>query len=283
MIYEHEIPKGSKLYFGKSAKLKRKIENIASEVLEDEGFKEIVTPFLSYHQHNYINEKQLLRFSDHDNHVVALRADSTLDVIRIVKKRLGRTTEHKRWFYIQPVFRYPSSEVYQIGGELIGENSLGLSIKIAEKIFTHLDMHPILQISNITIPKQLSSMLDIPLRIFKEGNLETLLNQKEPWLKTLTTLQKIEDIDKAIMQVPPSLKKPLEQMKGLAKSYKGKVILAPLYYTKMRYYDALFFRIIHNNSTLSIGGNYTFEELTSSGFGLYIDDIIEFLTKQDRK
>ena len=44
-VYEHEIPNGSKLYFAKSAKLKRKIEQKASEILEDEGFSEIVTPF----------------------------------------------------------------------------------------------------------------------------------------------------------------------------------------------------------------------------------------------
>ena len=44
-VYEHEIPNGSKLYFAKSAKLKRKIEQKASEILENEGFSEIVTPF----------------------------------------------------------------------------------------------------------------------------------------------------------------------------------------------------------------------------------------------
>ena len=45
MIEEHEIPKGSRLYFGKSAKLKREIEAVASELLDSSGFEEIVTPF----------------------------------------------------------------------------------------------------------------------------------------------------------------------------------------------------------------------------------------------
>ena len=44
MILEHEIPNGTKLYFGNSAKVKRSIENIASEILYDNGFEEIVTP-----------------------------------------------------------------------------------------------------------------------------------------------------------------------------------------------------------------------------------------------
>ena len=43
-VYEHEIPNGSKLYFASSAKLKRQIEQKASEILENEGFSEIVTP-----------------------------------------------------------------------------------------------------------------------------------------------------------------------------------------------------------------------------------------------
>ena len=46
-VYEHEIPSGTRLYFGQSAKLKRKIERAASEILEKNGFYEIVTPFFS--------------------------------------------------------------------------------------------------------------------------------------------------------------------------------------------------------------------------------------------
>jgi len=50
MIFEHEIPSGSRLYFGKSAKLKREIEYVASQTLDGLGFEEIVTPLFSYHQ-----------------------------------------------------------------------------------------------------------------------------------------------------------------------------------------------------------------------------------------
>ena len=34
MIFEHEIPKGSRLYFGKTAKAKRVLENSVCEILE---------------------------------------------------------------------------------------------------------------------------------------------------------------------------------------------------------------------------------------------------------
>ena len=67
-VYEHEIPTGSKLYFASSAKLKRQIEQKASEILENEGFSEIVTPFFSYHQHLSVDATNLLRFIDSLNH-----------------------------------------------------------------------------------------------------------------------------------------------------------------------------------------------------------------------
>ena len=100
MILEHEIPDGSKLYFGDSAKKKREIEHVASEVLSAEGFEEIVTPLFSYHQHQSIsNERELIRVNDRANYNMSLRADSTIDVVRIINKRLGRNTTHKKWFY----------------------------------------------------------------------------------------------------------------------------------------------------------------------------------------
>ncbi len=280
MIYEHDIPNKSKLYFASSARLKRDIESISSEVLYAHGFEEIVTPYLSYHQHNFIDEKELLRFSDSTNNILALRADSTLDVVRIVTKRLERSTEQKKWFYIQPVFRYPSKEVYQIGGEMIGEVELKNALVLVEEILNSLKIKSVLQISHIQIPKILSSMLDLPLDIFASGNLETLLAQKQPWLNALITLKNLDDISKVISLVPNELKKPLEQMRDLANSYGGKnVVLTPLFYAKMRYYDELFFRFFDKNDTISAGGCYEFEGVHSSGFALYTDNMINFLAK----
>ena len=44
MIFEHEIPEGSRLYFAGTAKTKRLIEAKASELLSASGIEEIVTP-----------------------------------------------------------------------------------------------------------------------------------------------------------------------------------------------------------------------------------------------
>ena len=278
MIYEHEIPEGSRLYFGKSATLKREIETDAARRLNESGFEEIVSPFFSYHQHQEINERELLRFSDEANRLVSLRADSTLDVVRLITRRLGRTTRHKRWFYIQPVFRYPSFEFHQIGGELIGEADLSQSVCMVGGLLEHFTCKAYLQISHIAIPETISRMLNIPLDVLKSGQLETLLAHQEPWLSSLATLQAPEKIDDVLKVVPDELKSPLMEMKALASACAHqRVVVAPLYYSKMRYYDRLFFRFVVGNKTIASGGQYAFEEETSSGFGVYTDALIETL------
>jgi len=282
MIYEHEIPTGSKLYFGESAKLKRKLENVASELLYNAGFEEIVTPFFSYHQHKSIDEKELLRFSDEQNHIVSLRADSTMDVVRLSTKRVGRSTNHSKWFYIQPVFRYPSHEVHQIGAELIGEENLALSIATSLSIFEKFSLKPLLHVSNINIPKILSVMLNLDLKIFEKGELQKLLALDIPWLTKLTCLQTLQELEAVIPEVPEVLQVELKKLKALSAHIAyDNVVFSPLYYVKMRYYNALFFRFIHKNSTLGVGGSYDCEGIGSSGFGLYTDDLIEILIKRD--
>ena len=44
MIFEHEIPSKSKLYFGECAKVKRDIESVCASTMYENGFEEIVTP-----------------------------------------------------------------------------------------------------------------------------------------------------------------------------------------------------------------------------------------------
>ncbi|MCH9813187.1 MAG: ATP phosphoribosyltransferase regulatory subunit, partial [Epsilonproteobacteria bacterium] len=152
MIYEHEIPSQSRLYFANSAKLKRTIENRASDILYTEGYEEIVTPIFSYHQNDSIDEQELIRFSDRQNHIISLRADSTLDIVRIISKRLGRSVAQKKWFYIQPVYKFPSLESHQIGAEHIENDALDSTINESAKILGALELKPLLQISNMNIP-----------------------------------------------------------------------------------------------------------------------------------
>ncbi len=278
MIYEHEIPSKSRLYFAKSARVKREIEHTASEVLYGKSYEEIVTPFFSYHQHQSIDEKSLIRYSDADNHILSMRADSTMDVVRIITKRLGRSVMQKKWFYIQPVFRYPSAEQYQIGAELLENSDLSVSINDSAKIMQALDLKPLLQISNINIPRIIAAQFNLSLDVFKNANLEVIFKLDIAWLSKLASLQHISQIDEVIEEVPQALKSELEKIKMLCENISyDNIAIAPLFYTKMRYYDNLFFRYFENNNTLGTGGNYTYDGMDSTGFALYTDNLIEEL------
>ena len=223
----------------------------------------------------------MIRINDKENNSLSLRADSTIDVVRIIEKRLGKNTQQKKWFYIQPVFRYPTEEQYQVGVEFMGEKKLSSVTNIAVDIFEKLEVKPLIQISNIKIPELLVEMFDeLTIDDFKYINIEKFLNLKIEWLEKLVYLQYIEQIDEVIAIAPDKMKIELQKMKDLCleMSYENSV-LAPIYYAKMLYYDELFFRVIDKNEVYARGGRYKSSELTSVGFAIYTDALCENLSK----
>lgn len=284
MILEHEIPNGSKLYFGATAKVKRRIENIASEILDANGFEEIVTPMFSYHQHLSIADKrQLIRVNDAENNSISLRADSTIDVVRIIEKRLGTNTEHKKWFYIQPVVTYPTTEQYQVGVEFMGEKKLSSVLDLATKIFDKLDVKPLIQISNIKIPELLVEMFDtLSIEDFKHINIDKFISLKVEWLTKLVYLQYADQINEVMAIAPKEIVAELQKMKNLCNDMTcDNTVLAPMYYAKMLYYDEVFFRCIAGNEVFARGGRYKNEDLTSVGFAIYTDALCEEIISKE--
>jgi len=212
---------------------------------------------------------------------MSLRADSTIDVVRIIDKRLGRNTEHKKWFYIQPVFRYPSHEQYQVGVEFMGEEKLSSVLNLSVEIFEKLELKPLIQISNMKIPQIITAMFaSLTLDDFRHINIEKFLNLKVEWLEKLVYLQYLEQVEELLDIVPDAIKIELQKMKDLCSemSYTN-TVLAPMYYAEMLYYDELFFRAIDKNELFASGGRYKNEELTSVGFAIYTDILCETLTK----
>ncbi len=279
MIFEHEIPKGSRLYFGKAAKAKRELENKISEILDKEGFEEIVTPNFSYSQHQSIeNDRKLIKFSDEKNEQVSLRADSTLDVVRIITKRLGRTTSHKKWFYVQPIFTYPSTEDYQIGCEWIDHDNIVDILNLTGDLLKNIGINPILQLSNINIPKLVANELNIDVDLFKNGEIARLLELNISWLEELIKVKDVQDLEKCIENVPANIKAELEKLLKSAKevSYKN-LVIAPLYHGSLKYYDDVYYRVIQDNYVICKGGQYSSEGISSLGFAFYTDSLLKIL------
>ncbi|ADG91903.1 tRNA synthetase class II (G H P and S) [Arcobacter nitrofigilis DSM 7299] len=279
MIYAHEIPKGSRLYFGKTAKLKRELESKISDILYSNNFEEIVTPNFSYSQHQSIeDEKKLINFSDIKNNQVSLRADSSLDVVRIITKRLGRTTTHKKWFYIQPIFSYPSKEQYQIGCEWIDHDNISDILNLTADILKSINVQPILQLSNINIPKLVSKVLNIDIELFKNGEIAQLFDLDVAWLNSLIRVKSIEDLKQCILLVPSEIKIHLEKLLNTASQIEyDNLVIAPLYHGSLKYYDDVYFRVIHNNFVICKGGKYSADGISSLGFALYTDNLLKIL------
>ncbi len=281
MIFEHEIPSGSKLYFGQSARIKREIETLSAQMLESLGFEEIVTPFFSYHQHEYFEDrKPLVRLNDAENHEVTLRADSTADVVRIVTKRLGRTTESKKWFYIQPTLSFPTREQYQIGAEILG-GSFEEVVRTSSRLLGKIGATPVLQVANIRIPHLLNEKYGVSLELLKAMHVEQILKSDLPWIEQLVRINAVEDLED-LGAFPDDIREELEKIRvaTLTVAYE-RMVISPLFYAKMRYYDSLTFRMFEGNSLLAMGGIYTIDGVEAAGFALYTDECI--VSKMNRE
>jgi len=282
MIFEHEIPSGSKLYFGESAKVKRDMEYVSSEILDNLGFEEIVTPLFSYHQHESFNDKKpLVRLNDEENHEVTLRADSTADVVRIVTKRLGRSTESKKWFYIQPTVTFPTKEQYQIGAEII-DGSFEEIVRTTITLLNEIGSKPVMQIANIKIPYLLNEKYGVSLEILKSMHVEQIMATDLPWIEQLVRLNSVNDLNN-LSVFPTDIREELEKIREATQKVEyANMVISPLFYAKMRYYDSLTFRMFENNALLATGGIYTVEGIEAAGFALYTDECVVNKMKREK-
>ncbi len=279
MIFEHEIPNGSRLYFGTTAKAKRDLEYKASSYLQANGFEEIVTPNFSYSQHQSIDDdKELITLSDESNNILALRADSTLDVVRIITKRLGRSTEHKKWFYIQPVFTYPANETYQIGAEWIGYDNISDMINLNCNLLAELKVDAFVQIANINIPMIISKEYNIDINLFKNGEIGSLFDLNLDWLTSLIKVTNTKQLEDIMDIIPACLKEECEKLINIGDGvdYKN-VTISPIYYSAMKYYDNIFYRVLNDKTTIAKGGGYKSNGVDSLGFALYTDNLLKVM------
>ncbi|WP_456458780.1 ATP phosphoribosyltransferase regulatory subunit [Nitratifractor sp.] len=274
MIFEHEIPSGSRLYFGESARIKRRIEGRAADFLETRGYEEMVTPLFSYHQHESFDDpRELVRLNDAANHEVSLRADSTADVVRIATKRLGRSTDARKWFYIQPVYRYPTREQYQIGAESL-EGSFTEVAADAVALLEALEIRPMLQLANIAIPRCLAEEFGVDLAAIKSMNIERILAAGHPWLERLVRIHRPEDLGD-LTEFPEPIAEGLAEIREAAEGIDYvSVVVSPLYYARMRYYDTLVFRLFEGERLYATGGSYRIDAMSAAGFALITDACI---------
>ncbi len=282
MILEHEIPEGSKLHFGVSARLKRKVEDLSVSLFYKNGFEEIISPTFVYqeHQKSFLN-RNVIQLSSEKNHQISMRSDSTIDAIRIITKRLGRSTTQKKWFYIQPVFSYPTTEYNQIGAECIDEIEHTKVIELGINIFRELQISPILQITNARIAIKCAEQTGIDYKYFSKLDIEKL--QNIDFISKLLMVSSIDSLRDFLPSCPKFLYEEIEYLIYLCECNYDNILCSPFLPVPVDYYDGLFFRMFINNFTFLSGGMSCIDDIKSCGFGIYTDNVVYYLLKQNNQ
>lgn len=127
-----QLPKGAKLYLPDEAAQKRLVESRLLEVFRRWGYREVVTPTYEYFDvlsqgtDRELQEGMFKMVDRESGRLLALRADITPQIARIVATRLREEPKPLRLAYVTNVFRYDEPHVgryrefYQAGVELVG-------------------------------------------------------------------------------------------------------------------------------------------------------------------
>ena len=127
-----QLPKGARLYLPDEAARKRYVETRLFDVFRRWGYREVVTPTFEFSDVLSVGtdvgvQESMFKFVDRETgRMLALRADITPQIARVVATRLRDEPKPVRLAYITNVFRYDEPRVshyrefYQTGVELIG-------------------------------------------------------------------------------------------------------------------------------------------------------------------
>jgi ATP phosphoribosyltransferase regulatory subunit len=127
-----QLPRGVKLYLPEEAAQKRAAEERLLGVFRRWGYREVVTPAYEYFDviaqgtDHDLQERMFKMVDRESGRLLALRADITPQIARIVSTRMRDELKPLRLAYVSNVFRYDEPHVgryrefYQAGVELIG-------------------------------------------------------------------------------------------------------------------------------------------------------------------
>lgn len=130
--FQTQLPKGVKIYLPDEAAAKRSVEQRLLSVFTRWGYREVVTPTYEFADVLSVGtdetlQGEMFKLVDRDTgRMLALRADITPQIARIVSTRLRDEPKPLRLAYVANVFRYEEPQVgryrefFQAGVELVG-------------------------------------------------------------------------------------------------------------------------------------------------------------------
>jgi ATP phosphoribosyltransferase regulatory subunit len=170
---ERQLPYGvADLFFEESAR-KSRVEAVLRETFDRWSYSEIIPPSFEYYEPLSSEaspqlREEIYRFFDRDGRTLALRADPTIPIARIVSTKLFDRQLPLRFFYVTNVFRYEEPkaslrrEFTQAGVELIGTNTAAADAEVIALAVTAL---------------RTVGVLDFRLRVGTMGFISALLDE----------------------------------------------------------------------------------------------------------
>jgi ATP phosphoribosyltransferase regulatory subunit len=135
------IPPGALDLTGPAALSRRRLQRAAADVLERGGYEELLPPTFEYEE-IFLRAggagvaDRLIRFTDRDGRMLALRYDFTASIARVAATTFRDATHPLRLSYSGKVFRQEPErggrprEILQAGAELLGQGDLAADVEI---------------------------------------------------------------------------------------------------------------------------------------------------------
>jgi ATP phosphoribosyltransferase regulatory subunit len=135
------IPPGALDLTGPAALARRRLQRASADVLEQAGFQELLPPTFEYEE-VFLRAggpevaERLIRFTDRDGRILALRYDFTASLARVAATTFRDAPRPLRLCYSGKVFRQEPDrggrprETLQAGAELLGQGDLAADIEI---------------------------------------------------------------------------------------------------------------------------------------------------------
>lgn len=135
------IPPGALDLTGPAAQTRRRLQRVAAEVLERAGYQELLPPSFEYEE-VFLRAggpdvaDRLIRFTDRDGRILALRYDFTASLARVAATTFRAAPRPLRLCYSGNVFRQEPDrggrprEILQAGAELLGKGDLAADVEI---------------------------------------------------------------------------------------------------------------------------------------------------------
>ncbi len=211
-----QLPPGVVDYYFDRAQKRRDLEQQLREAFRAQGYSEVITPTFEYFdifergmRPDVLNRSY--RFFNRDGDLLALRADSTCAVARLVATKLASFPPPFRLFYVNPVFRKEEphagkfSEFVQAGVELIGQNNTASDFQILQTAIATLQAVGIKQFQiNLGHVGFVNSVLDSSSLSAEEKERVRLLlaDRRLPELEIfLQTLPVSDQLRKALLEL----------------------------------------------------------------------------------